>query len=520
MEQPPENLSDIDSIESIETARMALRWALERLSAIEKGKTEAEARFAQESKQRLKVEDEYRNLEMTLDRRVAQAEQRAKALSKLRLDQADQRERSLAERQAEFEQFWQAQKLHWDENIRGVRDQIEQQAEMRLANLEKILKERHSFGERAWEQEKALLTQELEAWKQTNTAQRERIHELEKRLASSASAPASPAETVAPAPPSEDFWAEQNQRLVRENARLLEEAAQWQRKNQEHFERAQQLERSLALPDREAQRETARLTLWQAELEKELEKWRQRADGQVLQAPAPPGSEMIPANERKVAAASIEAQNERLDEAQVRLTDLQQRLDSAEKGLQQQSAFALGRSRLWDQERAQLINKLEEWRGQAKDNAERLERLSSQWSAEKSALSKETASLRRQREEDAAAGEQQKAQLTGKLRETQQQLEANVERCIGLEHRQGQEQRKAQESVLLAQEQRREAEAERDAWQRQVKDLNARIDASRREWDEERRRLLNDLEAARRQEAAILAQREIDSKGRRLDDAA
>ena len=77
MEEKPEiGLGEVDKLNSIETARMALRWALERLHALEGAKAEAVERSTREAKWRAEAEDEVRSLKSSLTLKTAQADER------------------------------------------------------------------------------------------------------------------------------------------------------------------------------------------------------------------------------------------------------------------------------------------------------------------------------------------------------------------------------------------------------------------------------------------------------------
>ncbi|MCX5788163.1 MAG: hypothetical protein NTX64_06605, partial [Elusimicrobia bacterium] len=75
-EKPKIDLGEVDKLDNIETARMALRWALERLHTLETAKAEASERLGNEAKWRAQAEEEARHLKSSLALKIAQAEDR------------------------------------------------------------------------------------------------------------------------------------------------------------------------------------------------------------------------------------------------------------------------------------------------------------------------------------------------------------------------------------------------------------------------------------------------------------
>ncbi|MBI4425335.1 MAG: hypothetical protein HY554_16520 [Elusimicrobia bacterium] len=113
MENKPQvDLANVDSINNIDTARMALRWALERLHVLEAAKAEGSERLGKESKWRAEAEEEVRRLKTALGMKTAQGEERERYYKKvegfLSLRLAGQVDiAALAQREAELEQLRQ-----------------------------------------------------------------------------------------------------------------------------------------------------------------------------------------------------------------------------------------------------------------------------------------------------------------------------------------------------------------------------------------------------------------------------
>lgn len=82
-ERPDVSLGNVDSINNIETARMALRWALERLRALESAKAESGERSTREAKWRVQAEEEVRRLKATLAVKSTHHEERERYYKKI-----------------------------------------------------------------------------------------------------------------------------------------------------------------------------------------------------------------------------------------------------------------------------------------------------------------------------------------------------------------------------------------------------------------------------------------------------
>src|SRR5579883_1214051 len=131
-EAPPQFL-DTDSIQNLDTARMALRWALERLQKLDRDKAELTEKAALEERAKKKALDEYASLQKTLALRANESDQRELYYAKLeeflslklegKVDAA-----SLAKRELEVEQ------------LRSLLDhkqgQLEKEYELKRANLD------------------------------------------------------------------------------------------------------------------------------------------------------------------------------------------------------------------------------------------------------------------------------------------------------------------------------------------------------------------------------------------------
>ena len=72
----PQELADIDGIRNLDTARMALRWALERLHKIEQEKAELADKLGQTDKTLRRAIDEQAALQKTISLRTSEADER------------------------------------------------------------------------------------------------------------------------------------------------------------------------------------------------------------------------------------------------------------------------------------------------------------------------------------------------------------------------------------------------------------------------------------------------------------
>jgi len=215
-EEAPVDLSQIDAIASLDTARMALRWALERLRLLERQNGDLKKKADWEFKMRMKAEEDFKiqsELEKThmdeilrmrreeLDRsfgaKLANWERDYQMMSE-RL----QKEKQALERQErEFEQFCAAQKASVKEEL--VR--LEHEAGAKTASstdaaeaalvdvrerhgreLERLREKAANFerAENAWLQERTSLGKELEGARERTRQLDERIRDEEEKASS------------------------------------------------------------------------------------------------------------------------------------------------------------------------------------------------------------------------------------------------------------------------------------------------------------------------------------------------
>lgn len=276
----PQQILDPSTIENLETARAALRWALERLRSTEEKVGELDRALEEERRARAKTLDDQAALQRSLALRSSDADQRElyyarleeflslklegkidlAALAKRELEaqqlqelvrqkqvhlekdfairrgalerdyqalkqelQEDLRARTrqleqqseakragferehltrmadvhekeaqlkmergaLEERQAHFNEYYEARRAELASQLKNAQAEIEDQARFKIETAERLLTERLTSIEAAWTQEKALLTRELESWRARSRESAPRVVELERALAES-----------------------------------------------------------------------------------------------------------------------------------------------------------------------------------------------------------------------------------------------------------------------------------------------------------------------------------------------
>src|SRR5579872_5005333 len=162
---PPPSLLDTDSIQSLDTARMALRWALERLQKLDRDKNELSDRLALEQRAKAKALEEYASLQKTLALRSGEADQRELYYAKLeeflslklegKLDlaalarrevESGELRRLLDHKQAQLEKEYELKRANLEADHRRLKEEsetaaresqrrLEQQGESRRAGL-------------------------------------------------------------------------------------------------------------------------------------------------------------------------------------------------------------------------------------------------------------------------------------------------------------------------------------------------------------------------------------------------
>ncbi len=159
--RPPQEptLGNIEAINNIDTARMALRWALERLHALEKSKSEAAQKHAEETKElreamalraqeNLEREAYYRKIEEYLSQHLA-GEIDATALAKREIG-LSQREDLLQRRQEELERDFLSRKEALETAARRHKDEAEQAAQMKIQQAAMAESERRKRFDKAY----------------------------------------------------------------------------------------------------------------------------------------------------------------------------------------------------------------------------------------------------------------------------------------------------------------------------------------------------------------------------------
>ncbi len=273
----PQEILSVDTIQNLDTARMALRWALERMHKLEQEKASLADTAAESERGKSRAQEEYAAIQKTLSSRSADADQRELYYSKMEeylslqlggkldlaglgrrelevsrlqellsqkevalqreltakraslereveklktdleahsrsktrsVEQAYELKRSsleadylsrmanvhekeilhkqesaaLAERQAHFEHYYSTQRAQLQSQVKNFKAEVDDQVDFRLNISEKIVAERYTGLEAAWNQEKQLLVRELESWRAKATEAGPRALDLDKAL--------------------------------------------------------------------------------------------------------------------------------------------------------------------------------------------------------------------------------------------------------------------------------------------------------------------------------------------------
>ncbi len=299
MEKPPHrienDLENIETINNLDTARMALRWALERLHALEASKEELAQRLQRQSEARERLEEENKGLKRELSLRSEGSEQREQYYSRmkefvsLRLagapdqaaiatheleltqqqealqqervrlekeyaakrsilrseldelkiglekelhEQAQMAAKAEAARRENLKQFYAEQLSELNEQLKGVPAEIERQLSLRLEHAQKQLEAQNRAQSLSWEEEKTALIKESFEWQRQAQEQRLRLHEMERIL------DVTKEQSMQSLRASEVrilHLEEEQQRVRNENSNLTADVALWkQRFNQTH----------------------------------------------------------------------------------------------------------------------------------------------------------------------------------------------------------------------------------------------------------------------------------------------
>src|SRR5438876_258613 len=81
--QKPIDLSEVDSLANIDTARMALRWALERIHAVEKIKGDVAQKLDETSVNLRQTQEEFKSLQNAMGAALKEANHRESYYAKV-----------------------------------------------------------------------------------------------------------------------------------------------------------------------------------------------------------------------------------------------------------------------------------------------------------------------------------------------------------------------------------------------------------------------------------------------------
>ncbi len=332
---PGLDLGEIESIQNLDTARMTLRWSLERVRGLEKLNKELSGKAEWEFKMRLKAEEDFkqhwemekahyeavqRQREGELERQFASKlvewertyQEQLQASQKQMLDQTakakaeaedlkkkvsedynqkffslerleKQRLQELNDKEREFDRFCSLQKQHADQERRQIRGEAQREAEEQYKTLQKLSEDRMTSLTATWQREKDSLLKDLDSWRRKAEEAMTRALELE-RSARNAEALARQATRLADErageyPRLSEAWDRQRRALERESTEAQDELAKLEVKTSE-------LERTRRFTQSQAEKAAQIAEDRQVESMKLVEAWeRQRVtlDDQIKQ---------------------------------------------------------------------------------------------------------------------------------------------------------------------------------------------------------------------------------------------
>lgn len=192
---PGIDLGDLDALNNLDTARMALRWALERLHSLEKDKTEAADRSKQDLKALARTEEEVRALKQSVALRQREIQEREAYYAKmeellsLRLSGKLDVE-SLVREQAEtarLQEFLAKKEVELEKAYAAKRDNLELEYSRLISEKKHETQAQARAAEEALSQQRLTLENQhsarLAAVRESEARLKTREHELAERQA-------------------------------------------------------------------------------------------------------------------------------------------------------------------------------------------------------------------------------------------------------------------------------------------------------------------------------------------------
>ncbi|MFA5139384.1 MAG: hypothetical protein WC728_09130 [Elusimicrobiota bacterium] len=325
----PANLANLEAIENLDTARMALRWALERIHALESQRTEAESKAKQETRLREAVERRIESSEREWAAKAAEAERRGHFQGKIAQMRLEQKEAALDEERKQLEDHSRSCLASLQEEADRLRALLREQSQEHLAALEKLVSERLESQRLAWERGKALLTaerdrlalrvQELEEAAATPAHDALRACEGSRRLAEEARAQADEARAQQTALESQLARLRTEHDRAKalweaERAKVLSEMEAWSRKALERPRELDDASAKLGAALERSQALSERVKSLESELQRERGTATADAERQRLTLRAVEEEARAEAERRKALGAELDRLKERLPE--------------------------------------------------------------------------------------------------------------------------------------------------------------------------------------------------------------
>ncbi len=501
-EHTPEQILDTSTIQNIDTARMALRWALERLHKLERDKQDLIERAKTEERAKLKAQDEHAALQRTLSLRCGETDQRELYYAKLeeylslqlqgKLDlvklakrelETAQLQELLSQKQVQLEREYGARKAQLEGDLHRLRDETERAAKEQVRRAERFAEARREALEQDHVQKLAELHERDAALKHAERSLAERTAHFEQYYAAQRAQLQSEVRNFkAEIDDQVQFRVQIAERLIeeranalqqgwtREKALILRELETWRSKAQELGPRAVELERAAALAEEAARQSRAaadRQTIlleeqrqaWQAErqtLQAELERWKTQALAQV--------------NELHSLREALAASDERARQA---------------RAAQEAQAASFEESgKAWERERDTLAAEKQEWRARTDELLERNLELGKQLAVAEEAVLQTKAAAERELailEEKLKGARAESEAAQAESSEARARADAAWKRAQAFERK-----LREAEEVIAGSEGDRTSREER--LKRRVDELTEQREALKAELDEARRR--------------------------------
>lgn len=559
MEEPPqpqthtpEQIVNADAIQNLDTARMALRWALERMHKLEEDKGAQADKAAAAERAAARAKDEYASLQKTVSLRGAETTQRELYYAKMeeflslhlggKLDLAALAKREievqnlqelLQQKEVQLEKELQARRSALDRDFQKMRVEHEQTSRTKTRQEEQAYELKRSALEQEYLSRMAEVHEREILLKQENQAFTERqAHFEEYHSTQQAMLQTAVKNFRGEIDGQVEFRLEMSEKILaeryagldaawaQEKALLLRELESWRLKSQELGPKVLELEQTVALSE-EAGR-LARAAVHRQTIMLEEHRRSAQAEAAALIADAAQWKEksLLQMAELVELKQGVEAAEEKARQAEGAAQTQSARFEEARKSAELERAALAAEADSWRQrfekaaaraqEEARGAAVLEEALAQARQACEQLagqlEERKLGWDAEKKNLQAEAddakARLAQARERGGEAGRD-----AGRAEAAHAELAAERERLEGARAEEAkalaEARGRAEEAAARALELDKELSKSREAEGAAARRL-ARIEEQKAAWDGEREALIGEITTSRREAGAQL----------------